>query len=533
MGRTTKTAFTLQRRGLLGAGLALTCLPWRFAHAIAQSEGALRLVRLPKAALVIGNAEYRAVPALANSTNDARAMAEQLAAAGFAVELRLDATRAQMIESIEAHARRLAAAKGVGLFYFAGHGLQLAWHNYLLPVDAAVKTAEEIPAQGVDLGAVLDGARRAANAMNLVIVDACRDNPFGGRFALQKGLSQIDAPPATLLAYSTSPGNTASDGAGANGLYTENLLREMKVREAKIEDVFKRVRLGVRRQSRGQQIPWESTSLEEDFYFLPPDELRNRSREEEGKAFQEELALFRRADGAKASAPLVEYLRRHPSGRFAELAQMQLDRVLAAEGERRIEIAPAVGNPNTGGTVRADTLYKVGDRYFYRLEDRLTGKARDLRLKVTSITQTEVHINGGRIILDLLGNLVLTGDGRRFTPRQDQPLEFSVGKRWTTRFHTTHNGQDRGITVLDFRIASRERITVPAGTFDCFRVEGVRDDEDHLRRPERIETRLIYWAAPDKVRRPIAQQEESWAGRAGDMKQVTSERRELVSFEQS
>ena len=104
--------------------------------------------------------------------------------------------------------------------------------------------------------------------MNIIILDACRDNPFGKKLPTeQKGLSQFDAPPNSLLCYATAPGNVASDGGGTNGLFTENLLREMRNPEAKIEDVFKRVRLKVRLASKGQQIPWESTSLEEDFYF--------------------------------------------------------------------------------------------------------------------------------------------------------------------------------------------------------------------------------------------------------------------------
>ena len=94
--------------------------------------------------------------------------------------------------------------------------------------------------------------------MNVVILDACRENPFGDIRVENRGLSQIDAPHSTLLAYATAPGNVASDGEGANGLYTENLLREMRVPDAKIEDVFKRVRLNVRRRTNGQQIPWET-----------------------------------------------------------------------------------------------------------------------------------------------------------------------------------------------------------------------------------------------------------------------------------
>jgi uncharacterized caspase-like protein len=138
----------------------------------------------------------------------------------------------------------------------------------------------------VDVNSLIVGIRKAHNPMNLIILDACRDNPFGSSARLdQKGLSQLDAPPGTLLAYATAPGNTAIDGESENGLYTEHLLREIKVPEVKVEDVFKRVRLAVRRRSKGLQIPWESTSLEEDFWFISPTALKKLAEEEVEREF--------------------------------------------------------------------------------------------------------------------------------------------------------------------------------------------------------------------------------------------------------
>ena len=141
-----------------------------------------------------------------------------------------------------------------------------------------IDTIADIPKQGVEVNALLEGLTKAANPMNVIILDACRDNPFGSLKGVdQKGLSQMDAPPNTIISYATAPGNVASDGEGENGLYTENFLREVKVAEAKVEDVFKRVRLNVRRKSNGAQLPWDSSSLEDDFYFIPPKELRKLS----------------------------------------------------------------------------------------------------------------------------------------------------------------------------------------------------------------------------------------------------------------
>jgi Caspase domain len=515
------------RRRLLQAGLAAGSMfaPGGLGWVHAQSEGAVRLLRLPKHALVVGNAGYRHVPALVNPVNDARAVAAPLREAGFQVRTLLDATRAQMLQAVEAYVAELAALKSVGLFYFAGHGVQLAWRNFLLPVDASIGRLEDVAAQCVEVGGLMGGIRRAANAMNVVILDACRDNPFGSELGLeQKGLSQMDAPPATLLAYATAPGNLASDGAGANGLYTENLVREMRVREARIEDVFKRVRLGVRLASKGAQIPWESTSLEEDFYFLPPEQLRKLSREEDERAFAEERAQFERARAGRDAALLGAFLRRYPSGRFAELAQLLLERELAAQGEKPVEIASAEGNPNTTGSARANTAFQVGDRYVYRARDLRRGEERTVAQEVTSVSDAEVAFNGGRLLMDALGNAILLPDGRRFTPRQDVPLEYAVGKRWSTRFDVVGGGS--GSVDLDFRIAAREKVTVPAGTFDCFRVEGRGYNNSPFR--EAVEVAVTFWRDPARVRRVIAQEEKRHY--RGDMR--AWERLELVSFRQ-
>jgi len=478
-------------------------------------------MRLPKVALVVGNGAYRHVSRLRNTVNDARSIGAALQESGFEVTLVADATRADMLAAAQQHLRTLEARKCVGLVYFATHGLQLAWRNYLLPVDAAIARSEDVPAQCLDLGTITDGVKRAGNPMNVIILDACRENPFAGE---HKGLSQMDAPTGTLLAYATAPGHMADDGAGANGLYTENLLREMRVRDAKIEDVFKRVRLAVRRASKGAQVPWESTSLEEDFYFRPPEQLRKLSEEEGLRLFAEERALFERARDAGEAALLEEYLQRYPSGRFCELAQLFLDRALTARGERRVEAVSAAGNPHSSGSARADTEFKVGDRYSYRIS-RPGSEPRDVNRRVTSITATEVSFNQGRIVLDPLGNMIKTGDGRRFSPRQDIPFEYAVGKRWTARFELLEGGP--GSVEAHFRITARERVTVPAGTFDCFRIEA-RSLNTHVFRPP-VEAQSTIWRAPQLVRLWVKFEEE-WHQRGS---RIHSERHELLSFQQS
>ena len=604
----------LRRRRLVQAGVSMPLAGWSVAwaqapdrnlvagerkDAAAAAAPQLPLLVAPRRALVIGNSSYGFGP-LKNPANDARAIAEELKRAGFEVSTGLDLPRKDMLEAIRAYAEALTRAKAVGLFYFAGHGVQLAWRNYLLPIDAEIRRLEDIEAKCVDVNAVIEGIAKAANPMNVVILDACRENPFAGVKLEQKGLSQLDAPPGTLLAYATAPGNLASDGDGANGLYTEQLLKEMKVPDAKIEDVFKRVRLTVRRRSNGQQIPWESTSLEEDFWFLPPrEQLRNaqaeaerirkaeeaerqwrariekaqrdeaerlrreaeaeRARQEERererreqlerareeaaeRAYQAEAELWERVQDATRPGPLEDYLRRYPSGNFTELAQLRLDAILAREGEKKVEAVSAAQNPYTQGSARADVAYKVGDRYDYvQLDLETRVEQRRLSSRVTEITDSEVIFGKGVLILDRLGNNVKLPDGRRFTPRQDQPLEYAVGRKWRTRFMTTNAQGGRSDTVLDFRIARREKVTVPAGTFDCFVVEG--DGYSFTSSGVRIRVGVKRWMAPDKVRRPVVAEEFRKAeGRVGPPRPgefrmkvpvFNNVRLELVSFSQS
>lgn len=514
------------RRRLLQGGLAAGSFLLSGTAGRAWAQSQTTLLSLPKVALVVGNSTYKQAP-LRNPANDAKMMGEALKQTGFDVAVKLDAGRGEMLSAIQAYAQELAKKKCVGLFYFAGHGVQLAWRNYLLPVDAVIDKTEDVQAQAVDVNSLLAGLTQAANPMNLIILDACRDDPFGpDKRTDQKGLSQMDAPPSTLLAYATSPGNVAADWEGANGLYTEHLLRELKAQGAKVEDVFKRVRLAVRRRSKGQQIPWESTSLEDDFYFVPPPQLKKLSDDEKEKRFKEELALWEKIQSAKEPGPLEDYLRRYPSGNFAELAQLQLDRALAKQGEKKIQIAQAEGNPFTKGSAVANTDRKVGDSYTFRVLDLHSKKERrTFTSTITHITDTEVTFSDG-LVTDLLGNIRRSRDGRVFSANQNVPLEYSVGKQWSTRFWAT-TPMGTFVTVeMQFKIVTRESITVPAGPFNAFRIEG------HGRgwgAGPAGEVRQTEWFAPDKVRGSVALEFLRKVGPKTD----TAVRLELVSYKES
>jgi len=225
-----------------------------------------------RVALVIGNAAYQKVPGLTNPQNDARDVAAVLAKLGAEVIYHANLDKVGMEKAIGAFGDRLKSGS-TGIFYYAGHAMQVQGHNYLIPVDAAISAEQRVRLETVDIDVVLDQMAHAKARVSIVILDACRNNPFERKFRSSGGgLAQINAPEGTLIAYATAPGQVASDGEGQNGLYTAELIRFMQEPGRSVEEMFKRVRVAVSRRSNGEQVPWESSSLTGDFYFAGPPE---------------------------------------------------------------------------------------------------------------------------------------------------------------------------------------------------------------------------------------------------------------------
>ncbi len=222
-----------------------------------------------RTALLIGNGAYESAP-LRNPPHDAQAMGRVLREQGFDVTERQNLDQKEMKKEIQAFGQKLLKG-GVGLFYYAGHGMQVNGRNYLIPVGAQIEHEKQVEYEAVDVGAVLAEMDNARNRLNIVILDACRDNPFARSFRSgAQGLASMNAPTGTLIAYATAPGSVANDGPGENGTYTGELIKAMEVEGLRVEDVFKQVRSAVREMTQGRQVPWESSSLEGDFYFRTP-----------------------------------------------------------------------------------------------------------------------------------------------------------------------------------------------------------------------------------------------------------------------
>lgn len=333
-----------------------------------------------RVALVVGNSAYKTSP-LKNPANDAKAMAAALRRLNFEVIERQNLTREGFALAAREFGDRLRGAT-VGLFYFAGHGLQVRGRNFLVPVDADIAREDEIPYRSLDVNEVLDKMDGARTPINLVLLDACRNNPFARSFKLnQVGLAQMDAPAGTLIAFATSPGSVALDGEGSNGLYTSALLKHITTESLPIEQMLKRVRVDVARSSNNGQVPWESSSLNRDFAFASTSSAAPGLQAGQtvpglvGGGTTElalDLAFWDAIKSSSNAADYRAYLEQHPQGRFASLARLRAGSGAAYLAAAKVNVAvpgytspqePAV-LPPTGATIQTqaespEALYTV------------------------------------------------------------------------------------------------------------------------------------------------------------------------------
>jgi hypothetical protein len=320
--------------------LSITIGVWIFASVL--PVGAQGTREEPKIALLIGNSAYREAP-LRNPVNDVRAMARTLRELGFTVLAHENTTKRAMETAILEFGRRLADG-GVGFFYYAGHGLQVRGRNYLVPVDADIDSEAATRIAAVDVDLLLEQIAEARNRVNVVILDACRNNPFERRLrGASKGLAAVDAARGTLIAYATAPGSVAADGEGANGLYTEELLKALRVPGLKIEEVFKQVRVAVTSRSNSAQTPWESSSLTGDLVVNVT--VNVTAPAAPGPPADREALFWTSIKDGTDPAAFEAYLRQYPEGTFAALARRRL--------------ASPAATPPTSNSARFDGLWTV------------------------------------------------------------------------------------------------------------------------------------------------------------------------------
>lgn len=281
-------------------------------------------------ALVIGNASYMKAP-LANPRNDAQAISRSLTEAGFTVRTLVDADQLAMRAAIVAFGRELRGGDSVGVFYYAGHGVQVDGQNYLIPVGADIAEAGEVPLQGISLTELLRTMQSAESRLNIAILDACRDNPYPSRArSTARGLAPVQSPAGTLIAFATGPGDVALDGDGPNSPYSGALAANILEEGIPLEETFRRTRRQVLRVTANKQVPWEHSSLTGEFFFRPKmaqPEDRERPLAGIDARHVAELKAWEKIKSTRDRSLLEKHIAAFPDGVFTELAMIRLEKM--------------------------------------------------------------------------------------------------------------------------------------------------------------------------------------------------------------
>jgi hypothetical protein len=293
-----------------------------------------------RVALVIGNSAYKHAPALKNPTNDAKDIAGALERLGFETVLGIDLDYSGTRQKIRAFTDKLSGAE-VALFFYAGHGVQVAGKNYLAPVDARLESEADLDFTTIDLDLVMRNMEREPRT-NILFLDACRDNPLtlnlarnmGTRSAsIGRGLARVESGVGTMIAFATQPGNVALDGDSRNSPFTKALLEVIERPGLSISEVMIAVRNGVLKQTNGKQVPWEHSSLTGHFFFAPaaPEEAAPLAGANAKDPAAVEFAFWDTIKNSSNSRLFEAYIKRYPTGTFSEIARIKIEEIAAAK----------------------------------------------------------------------------------------------------------------------------------------------------------------------------------------------------------
>jgi cyclophilin family peptidyl-prolyl cis-trans isomerase/uncharacterized caspase-like protein len=341
-----------------------------------------------RVALIIGNDAYKSLPRLNNGANDARAMERSLKALGFETILKVNAGRREMNGAIAEFGGKLSSG-AVGLFYYAGHGIQADGRNFLVPVDAQLETEVDLDSDGIDADRVLKSMEGAHNRLNIVVLDACRDNPLPkkGRSAA-RGLAVVgNTPGGSLVAYAAGPNQQAQDGeAGSNGIYAAALLEALAVPGLKVEDVFKRTADVVRTKTGGKQQPWQLSSVSGDYYFRAPIAKAEAVAPVSSGGADKEAMFWSSIQGSNDLSMFEAYLSQFPTGTFVAIAKAKIETL---KGANTAALSP-------GAAPKPEPVLEALDREMVAGRKASVRESPDSRAKViSSLAEGDVvHVTG-------------------------------------------------------------------------------------------------------------------------------------------
>jgi len=286
------------------------------------------IVLAKRVSLVIGNGDYQENP-LRNPVNDANDIAKTLKQLQFEVIKITNANLRKMEKALDHFSNNLQRGD-VALFFYAGHGIQHNGENYLLPVDARIKEVSDIRYESLNLGKIL-GRMEIARSMNIIILDACRNNPLGRGFtrSYERGLAVVShKPEGSIIAYATAPNKTAADGTGSNGLFTSALLKHIATPSLEIAMLFRKVRVDVKKKSFSKQIPWSESSLTDSFYLKKSKEkVKISNKSKLPSRIDKETVFWQSIEDSGNIAEFKAYLAQFPKGTFASLARLNIKKL--------------------------------------------------------------------------------------------------------------------------------------------------------------------------------------------------------------
>jgi curli biogenesis system outer membrane secretion channel CsgG len=437
---------------------------------------------LGRVALVIGNGKYASSP-LVNSVNDSRAVAASLRELGFTV-IERENLQARQIPSTLREFRSSLTPGSVALFFYAGHGLQIKGVNYLPAVDADITSEDDVPMQSIDVNRVLDILGESKTRLNLLFLDACRNNPYARSMRSGvNGLAKVDAPSGTLISFATRPGSTASDGLSGHGVYTEQLLRQMAEPNLPVEQVLKRVGANVKRATRGAQEPWMEGSIEGDFYFRGGATPASVVAAGPVDPAAIELTFWDSVKNSSSARDYEAYLEKYPQGQFAGLARSRAVAPPAPPPERLASASPGasrasdrklvaiVGFENkstygadklwdTSGQLVFSNLMEMGTfkmvewdqmkRLFdwHALSTNSLVKSPQMRAEANKILLTELFLSGAVTQYDVRQNAEVSALSKKKVYTTNVRVDLQLQNAATGEFLSAANGQ--GTTRQEF-----------------------------------------------------------------------------------